>query len=353
MHTECFLYIGTYTSGASKGIYLCRLNSSTGALTPPELAAEAPDPSFLAIHSADVSKLYAVNEVDFDGNGALSAFAIDGASGKLSFLNRTSSCGSGPCHLSVDATGGCLLAANFGSGSIVAYRILNDGSLGEAATKIQHAGEHPHAHWIGASPSNTFVFVCDLGLDKVLGYRFEAGSGRLVPNVPPFSATKPGAGPRHLAFHPNGRFAYLINEFDSTITAFAYDARRGALGEIHTEATLPAGCTGRSSGAGIEMHPSGKFVYGSNRGHDSIVTFSIDESSGRLTLVGHQPTLGRTPRGFAVDPTGQWLVAANQDSDNLVVFRIDTATGRLSPTGHQLEVGAPACVRFHLAQRLR
>jgi 6-phosphogluconolactonase len=269
-------------------------------------------------------------------------------------LNHQSSGGTGPCHLAVDQTGKCLLTANYGSGSIAALPIGADGSLGEPGSVIQHHGSSvnpqrqagPHAHFITPDPANRFALACDLGLDQVLVYRLDPAKAGLVANDPPFAAVKPGSGPRHLVFHPAGRFVFLINEMSSTVTTFAYDPERGALKEVQTISTLPEGFAAKSSCAEVQVHPSGDFVYGSNRGHDSIAVFSMDRASGKLTSLGHQSTHGKTPRHFAIDPTGRWLLAENQESDNLVVFRVDPKTGRLSGAGQSVAVGSPVCVVF-------
>lgn len=359
---EFFVYVGTYTGKKSQGIYVCRLDVATGKLSAPELAAETPNPTFLALHprlaaiyAAGRPLLYAANEVGGRGkNGSVTAFGIDKTSGKLTQLNQQSSRGGGPCHLSLDRTGKCLLVANYGSGSIAALPVKEDGSLGEATTFIQHTGssvdkkrqEGPHAHWIDVSPDNRLAFVCDLGLDEVRIYNLEAAQASLLPHNPAFVSVKPGSGPRHLAFHPNGKTAYLINEMANTMVTLSYDAARGSLVETQTLPTLPADFTGQNTTAEVEVHPSGKFVYGSNRGHDSIVVYAVDEQTGKLSFVEHQATQGKGPRNFAIDPTGQWLLAANQGTDNVVVFHIDPKTGRLNPAGQQIEVGAPVCIKF-------
>lgn len=356
------VYIGTYSGAKSKGIHVCRLDAATGQLTTPELAAEAVNPTFLAIHpsrpllfSADRAFLYAANEISGRGTGgAVSAFVINKETGRLTLLNQQSSQGSGPCHLSLDATGKWVLVANYNSGSVAVLPVKDDGSLGEATAAIQHAGsgidkkrqDGPHAHWINVSADNRFAFACDLGLDKVMIYKFDPAKGSLAANDPAFAALKAGSGPRHLAFDPNGRFAYLISEIGQTMTAFTYDAARGALQEIQTLSTLPEGFSGQNTTAEVEVHPSGKFLYGSNRGHDSIVVYAIDEATGKLTFVEHQSTQGKGPRNFAIDPTGQWLFAANQGTDNIVTFRVDPKTGRLTPTGQTVHVGAPVCLKF-------
>jgi 6-phosphogluconolactonase len=351
------VYFGTYTGAKSKGIYRSTLDLSTGSLSSPVLAAEIRSPSFLALHP-NGQFLYAVNEIsNFQGRpgGAVTAFAIDPETGMLRQLNQASTLADGPCHLVVDSTGRNVVAANYGGGSAVVIALEADGRLGSHGSSIQHRGssvnpqrqQGPHAHGIYLDAANRFAFVPDLGLDRVMIYRFDAGAHSLTPiHPPPYATVKPGAGPRHFAFHPNGRFAYVINELDSTITAFSYDAAQGTLTEAQTVPTLPADFKGQSSTAEIAVHPNGKFLYGSNRGHDSIAVFAIDAATGKLTFVQHEPTQGKTPRNFALDPTGAFLLAANQDSDNVVVFRIDAQSGKLSPTGKSIEVGAPVCVMF-------
>ena len=353
-----WVYIGTYTGpkSASKGVYVSKLDLATGALSPPELAAETTSPSFLALHP-NRQFLYAVGEVgEFAGKktGSVSAFAIDADTGKLKPLNSQSSGGTGPCHLTVDETGKAVVVANYGGGSVAALPVGEDGTLKEPTAVIQHQGssvnpkrqEGPHAHCIKPDPGNRFVLATDLGLDKVLVYRFDPAKGTLTPHDPPAATLAPGAGPRHFAFHPNGQYVYVINELASTVTAFAYDADRGALSELQTVSTLPEGFKGNTSTAEVQVHPSGKFLYGSNRGHDSIASFRIDEQTGKLTPIGHTPTGGKTPRNFGIDPTGAYLIAANQNTGNLVVFRIDPQGGELKPTGAAIEVGSPVCVKF-------
>jgi 6-phosphogluconolactonase len=269
-------------------------------------------------------------------------------------LNQVSSQGGGPCHLLVEQTGKTLLVANYGGGSIAALPIKDDGSLAEATSFIQHEGkgvnkqrqEGPHAHFITTDPANRFALTCDLGLDKVLVYRLDAAAGKLVSNDPPSVSLKPGSGPRHLAFHPNGRFAYVINEMGNTLSAFAWQAGQGSLAEIQSISTLPEDFKANSTTAEVEVHPSGKFVYGSNRGHDSIVVFSVDPATGKLAFVEHQSTQGKMPRHFIISPNGKFLIAENQGSDSILVYKIDLQTGRLTPTGQTLTVGAPVCVKF-------
>jgi 6-phosphogluconolactonase len=353
---EFLVYFGTYTGAKSKGIYVARFDSATGKLTEPELVAETRNPSFLAVHP-NGRFLYAVGELnDFQGKraGAVSAFALDAKTGKLTLLNQQPSGGQGPCHLALDSKGRCVLVANYGSGSVALLPILKDGSIGQPISTIQHAGSSanpqrqagPHAHHIVADPGSRFVLACDLGLDKALIYRLDSKYAKLVPHDPPFASVAPGAGPRHLAFSPNGKFAYVINELNSSITTFAYEARRGVMTELQTVSTLPEKFPGNNSCAEIEVHPSGKFVYGSNRGHDSIAVFAADRKSGKLTPVEHQSTQGKTPRHFAIDPTGRWLLAENQGSDSIVVFEIDPKTGGLNTTGRTITVGSPVCAVF-------
>jgi 6-phosphogluconolactonase len=356
------VFFGTYTGGTSKGIYGCTLDRTTGALSAPVLVGETPSPSFLALHPKH-RFLYAVNEVDrFDGKpgGSVSAFAVEADTGMLRLLNQKSTQGAGPCHLSVDQDGRSVLVANYGGGSVAVIGVEADGRLGTSTSFIQHRGssvnprrqEGPHAHGIYLDAANRFAFVPDLGLDQILIYRFDAdpasaGRRSLTPiDPPPFAALPPGAGPRHLAFHPNGQFAYVINELKSTVTAFSYDAARGRLSELQTVSTLPVDFKGESTTAEIAVHPGGRFLYGSNRGHDSLAVFAIDAATGKLSFVEHQPTLGKTPRSFAIDPGGAFLLAANQDSDDVVVFRLDAGNGKLSPAGRSIQVGTPVCVLF-------
>jgi 6-phosphogluconolactonase len=353
---EYLVYVGTYTGQKSKGIYAYRFNARTGSVTALGVAGETVNPSFLAIHP-NQKYLYAVNEVaDFAGGhtGAVSAFALDARTGKLTFLNQVSSQGADPCYVVVDSTGQNALVSNYGSGTVAVIRLEKDGRLGAASSVIQHSGssvdrarqEGPHAHSINLSADNRFAIAADLGLDELLVYRFDAERGTLQANDPPFAKVNPGAGPRHFAFHPSGRFAYVISEMQSTVTAFAYDATRGTLRQLQTLSTLPEGFAGQNDDAEVRVHASGKFLYGSNRGHDSIALFTIDPERGTLTPAGHTSTQGKTPRNFNLDPTGTYLFAANQDTDNVVIFRVDPGTGHLTPTGQVLSVPSPVCVRF-------
>jgi 6-phosphogluconolactonase len=355
---EYIAYIGTFTNNKSKGIYAFRLNISTGKLTPMGLAAESTSPSYLAIHP-NHRFLYAVNEVnEFRGQkaGAVSAFSIDRSTGKLKLLNEVSSGGTGPCHLTMDKSGMNVLVANYDGGSVAVLPLNEDGSLRNPSTFIQHTGssvnkesqQAPHAHCIRTSPDNRFVLAADLGLDEVVVYRFDPARGSLTPNDPSFGKAPPGAGPRHFVFHPNGRFVYVINEIQCTLSSFSYDGVHGALKELQTVSTLPDGYNVRNedNAAEIVVDPSGKFVYGSNRGHDSIAVFAIDRTKGTVTLVERVSTQGKTPCGFGIDPTGSYLIAGNQDSDTLVVFGIDAKTGKLTPTRQKLEAFSPVDVEF-------
>ena len=351
-----YVYVGTYTAGESEGIYVYRVNPITGALELASTAEAGENPSFLAIHPQQ-RYLYAVNEIrEFGGkpSGSVSSFAIDPTSGALTFLNRESSVGTGPCHLTVDNTGKFVLVANYGGGSVCVLPIQDDGGLGEASDFVQHNGssvnpqrqEAPHAHSIITDPTNCYAFAPDLGLDKIMSYRLDLTEGKLIPNDPPCAPVKAGAGPRHFDFHPNRGHAYVINELDSTITGFAYDEASGALHEIQTISTLPENFSDTSYTADVHVHPSGRFLYGSNRGHDSIAIFEIDEVTGKLSAVGHEPTQGETPRNFGIVPSGTYLLAANQASNTIVSFRINEETGDLNPTGQITEVPAPVCLKF-------
>ena len=350
------VYFGTYGQGRNEGIFVAELNLPSGVLSQPHLAARAVNPSFLAFDPTH-KFLYAVAEVSTLGGkrtGGVIAFAVDGPTGRLTRLGEQPSQGAGPCHLVVDKTGKNVLVANYDGGTVAVLPIDERGRLKRASSVVAHHGkgvnpsrqEAPHAHSINVDAGNRFAFAADLGLDKVFVYRFDSAAGTLTPNEPPSVAVAPGAGPRHFAFHPSGRFAYVINELGSTITAFWYDAENGTLSTIQTISTLPSGFKGINTGAEVVVHPSGKFVYGSNRGNDSIAIFSVDAATGRLTSVGHEPTQGKNPRNFAVDPTGNYLLAANQDSDTVVVFRIDQATGRLKATGQTLKIHHPVCIKY-------
>jgi len=350
-----WVLIGTYTGPKSEGIYRAQLDLATGKLSDLQVAAKIANPSFLAVHPGG-RLVYCVNEVsDQNGKkgGAVTAFSFDPATGALTQLNQQSTIGAGPCHLVVDATGGCVLAANYGGGSVCAFPVKGDGSLDPASSFIQHTGssvnpqrqKEPHAHSINVDPSNRFAVAADLGIDRVLVYRLDPAHGKLTPHDPPFVAVSPGSGPRHFAFHPGGRFGYVINEIDLTVTAFAFDPDKGTLTAIQTVSTLPAGAEKQGSTAEVRVHPTGRFLYGSNRGHDTIVVYAIDQQTGKLTWVENESTGGKTPRNFFVEPSGRYLLAENQSTGSVVVLRINQDTGALEPAGSALEVTSPVCIR--------
>lgn len=354
---ELLVYVGTYTSGASKGIYLYRLDLADGSLKHLGTTEGVVNPSYLTLEPGR-RFLYAVNEVeDFGGekSGAVSAFAVEPKTGALRFLNQQASKGGAPCYVTA-RSGRHVLVANYSGGNVAVLPVRADGSLGEAVDVEGGSGsgpnrerqESPHAHCVLLDRANKFAYSCDLGTDKVMVYRFDARGGSLSPNAPPSVSMKPGAGPRHLAFHPKGHFVYVLNELDSTVTSLAHDAARGTLREIQTLSALPAGFDGANTGADIHLTPDGRFLYSSNRGHDSIAGFAVHSRTGRLRAVGHTPTGGRTPRNFVIDPSGRFLLAANQKSDNIVTFRLDSVTGALNPTGQTAGVPSPVCLKLTL-----
>ncbi|MBT3200182.1 MAG: lactonase family protein [Phycisphaerales bacterium] len=351
------VYIGTYTRKGSKGVYLSKLNLASGALSKPTLAAETDNPSFLSIHPSG-KFLYAsggATKIDGKHSGLITAFAIDKTSGKLTQLNRQPSGGRGPCYVTVDATGRCALTANYSSGSVASLAIGSDGKLRRPTSIVQHVGSSankqrqkgPHAHSINLDPTNRFALAADLGADKLLVYKFDPSTATIKVNTPASISMKPGAGPRHFSFGPTGQFVYAINELDSTITTLTFNPKNGTLAKLQTVSTLPPDCKTANTTAEVQVHPSGKFLYGSNRGHDSIAIFSIDAKSRILKPIGHHSSGGKRPRNFRIDPTGKFLLAANQDSNNVVVFAIDQATGKLKPTGASITVSSPVCVKFH------
>jgi 6-phosphogluconolactonase len=314
-----------YASGYAADISVFAVDAASGALTPAQgLPAFGSSPSYLAANPS-VTNLYAVDE---EAVGRVGAYAIDRASGGLRFLNAVSSGGRGPAFVSTDASGTFVLVANYEDGTVSVIRVAADGSLNE---KVDTRSVGAEAHMIVTDPSNRFAFVPCKGVDYVAQFRFDAATGKLSPNEVPRVATAHGAGPRHIAFHPNGRLAYLINENSSTMTAFALDPGAGTLREIETQSTLPEGFSGHKEAAAVRVHPSGAWLFGSNRGDDSIVLFSIDASSGRMTRRGFVKTGGATPRDFVLDPTGTWLYAANQDSSAVVPFHFDASRGALAP----------------------
>lgn len=346
------VYVGTYTDGTSRGIYRFDFDAASGRTTAPVLAAEATNPSFLALHPSG-RFLYAVGETpSFEGakSGAVSAFSVDPESGDLRLLNQQRSEGAGPCHLVVDASGRNLLVANYGSGTVAVLPVEADGRLRPASSVQTHEGsgpvagrqDKPHAHGVYLDASQRFAFAPDLGADRVFVYRFDAENGTLEPHGA--AALEPGSGPRHLAFHPDGTHAYVINELRSTITAFGYDPARGVLSLLETLTTLPAGFSGASWTAEVEVSPDGRFVYGSNRGHDSLAVFRVEAGTGKLALAGHVPVGGRTPRHFAIDPSGGFILAGHQGSGTIAVLRIDAASGLPTLLGAPVSVDKPVCL---------
>ena len=351
---ELTLYVGTYTSGKSEGIYVYRMDRATGALTKFS-SIKSVNPSFLTI---DRSKrfLYAVNEVgEYAGKpgGGVSAFAIDPATGNLRLLNEQATQGADPCHLSIDTRKRALLVANYTGGSVTVLPVRTDGTLGMAIDVKQHEGsgvkeqqKGPHAHCVILDRHERHALTADLGIDKVMIYRFDRVTGKLSTGKQPFAELTAGAGPRHLTLHPSGKYLYVINELDSTMTSFKYDELNGTLTLIETISTLPGDFTGTSYCADVHVSASGRFLYGSNRGHNSIVVFDINPRTGKLTPVEHVSTEGNWPRNFTIDPSGKFLLVANQRSDNVVVFNIDERTGRLTPAGHNEQIPAPVCLKF-------
>jgi 6-phosphogluconolactonase len=353
---KLWVYVGTYTKGtASQGIYRLELDLLRGELKSCSLAAEAVNPSFVAIHP-NRRWLYAVGEVGGGPgkkNGEVNAFSIEPHSGRLRLLGQQPSGGAGPCHVLVDRSGRCVLVANYSSGSVACLPIDDDGRLGAATSIVRHIGssvnprrqEGPHAHATTLDAANRLAFVCDLGLDKIMIYRLDPARALLTPSDPSSVGVVPGVGPRHFAFHPNGRFAYVVDELASQVDVFAYESSHGRLAAIQSISTLPPDFRGNNTAAEIAVHPSGKFLYASNRGHDSIATFSIEERSGVLHPLGHAPAQGRTPRSFSIDPSGVFLLVANQDGGNVVLLRIGD-DGKLTSTGSSLSVAAPVCVEM-------
>ena len=352
MASSHLIYLGTYTRNGSKGIYSVRLDADTGALSAPVLAAESPDPAWVTV-SPDKKFLYAIHPSAAQATG----FAVEAATGRLTPLPATATApAQPPSHLVVDATGRTLLAANYRDGYVSAIPLHTDGTLG-APNIVRHEGKGPHptrqekahAHSVTLSPDNRFVIVCDLGLDRIFSYALEAGAARLTPARPPFVATAAGAGPRHFKFGRDGRHAYAINELNNTVVAYDYDAASGALAPLAAVSTLPPDFKDANTTAEVRVHPNGKFLYGSNRGHDSIAVFGVDAATGRLSAAPLEivPCGGKNPRNFALSPDGKWLVCAHQDTPLLTVFRVNPDTGHLTRTAHTAEVAACVCVLFY------
>ncbi len=352
--SHLLVYVGTYTNRGSAGLYSGRFDPASGAISGLAPAAAMPNPTFQVVHPAR-RVLYSVSEMRDEGgrhDGSVTAFAVAPGTGRLTALNRQSVRAQGPCHLAIDSTGRALIASNYASGSVTALPLEPDGRLGEPMPVVQHSGSsivperqsEPHAHSTTISPDNRFAFVADLGIDRIMAYRLDPASARLVPHEPAAIAVRPGLGPRHFAFHPNRRAAYLITELGNTVNVFAYDESAGRLTEIQEISTLPAGYSATTYASDIHLSADGRFLYGSNRGHDSIAVFSVDPATGLLSVAAHEPVLGKWPRTFGLDPAGRHLVAANQQSDSLTVFRRDATTGRLEPVGAPIAVPIPVCV---------
>ena len=355
---EMRIYVGTYTSNSkSEGIYVCKFDVETGKIALLSTVRDVSDPSFLTVDRSG-KFLYAVNELlEYEGkpSGSVSSFAIDPKTGNLRFVNKQPSMGGAPCYISITEDDRFILVANYLGGNVSVFPLAGDGRIGPSTGLVQHAGSGPnkdrqlsaHAHSITLDNKGRFAVAADLGIDRVMIYELDRAQGKLKPNAAqPFFQAKPGAGPRHFAFHPKGKLAFVINELDSSVTSLSYNGKDGTLKEIQTRSTLPPGYSGSNTCADLHIAPDGKFLYGSNRGSDSIVVFRVDEDSGRLTYIENTPTGGKKPRNFAIDPTGNFLLAANQETGNIVVFRIDKRSGKLQSTGQSIEIPAPVCLKF-------
>jgi len=356
---EFLVFFGTYTNALSRGIYVSRLDAATGKLSPPELAAETPSPAFLAV-SPDARFLYAANESERIvtsapvHDGAVTAFAVDKSSGRLSLLNQVDSAGNSPCHVSVDRSGKVLFVANYGSGSVKAFLLAANGAIGPGGDFVSRAGHSvnpsrqasAHAHFICADPSNRFALSCDLGTDEVIVYPFDATTGGLLSSNASGFKVPGGSGPRHLVFSPDARFVHVINEMACTIATFAWDSKAGSLKLVETISALPAGVTVQPDFTAAEILTAGNHAYATIRGHDSVSVFEADALTGRLKLLQNLPAGGKVPRGLGIDPTGRWLLVGNQNTHNVVEFSIDPQTGELATTGQELKIGSPVDVKF-------
>ena len=343
------VYFGTQSTPPRTGIAMARFDTESGALTQPVLTAQTPDPAFLVVHP-DRKSLYVCNT---QTPGGLSAFAIDPASGALHFLNHQEVSGRGPSHVSIDRSGRYVLDANYGGGYVEVYAREQNGGLGQRTAVVQHTGSSihperqtkPYAHWFAVTPDNRFALAADLGIDRILVYRFDDRTGTLQPHDPAAIAADAGSGPRHIAWHPNGRQFYLIQELANAVTLYSWNAEKGTASAEQSMAILPAGFSGSSTAAEIAVHPSGRFLYASNRGHDSIARLTLD-GAGRITAVSHTSSQGKVPRHFAFDPTARWLIVTNQGSDNIVVFAVDQTSGALTPTGASVSLPKPGSIAF-------
>ncbi len=344
------MYVGTYSLRGSEGIYVFEFDRKAGSMQPLQSVSNAKSPSFLALHPSG-KFLYSVNE-GADKRGGVSAYSVDPSTGKLQYINGQSSLGGGPCHISVDQTGKTAFVSNYGGGSLAVLPILANGSLGAATDSVKNTGsganaqrqDKPHVHSATVAPDNRFVYVADLGTDKLHIYQTDVKDSKVKPASTPYATVKPGSGPRHFTFHPNGKYAYLVEELTSTVAAFSRNAQTGALTLLQDGVqTLPANFTENNTSADIHVDPSGKFLYQSNRGYNGLAIFAIG-NDGKLTKVGDQPTEGKTPRNFLIDPKGEFVFVAHQDSDNITIFKRDQKTGKLTYTGQSVKVPAPVCV---------
>ncbi|WP_026464119.1 lactonase family protein [Adhaeribacter aquaticus] len=353
---EVMFYVGTYAKPDAESIFLYSLNTETGAINRVAAFKAGENPSYLTLDSKR-RFLYAVHETgNYEGqkSGAVSAFSIDQKNGNLILLNTQASLGASPCYISLDKGDKNALIANYSGGNVAVLPIQANGQLSPSSSMDQHEGssvntrrqKEAHAHSIMLDAANKYAFSADLGTDSIYRYLYDAKNGKITATNPPAVKVTPGAGPRHMAFHPNGKLFYLINELDGTVKAFAYTAQNGDLKELQTISTLPADFSGQSSCADLHVSPNGKFLYGSNRGHNSIVVYAIDAKTGKLTLVQHVSTEGKTPRNFTIDPSGKILLVANQDSNNIISFKINQQSGKLTPTGNQAEVPSPVCLQI-------
>jgi 6-phosphogluconolactonase len=354
MANDLFAFVGTYTSMGSEGVYTLRLNGETGELTQVSVATELENPSWVGLDPSN-EHLYAVSETESsDGSGAITAYSVNASTGVLTKINEQSTGGPGPCHLMVDSTDSVVIVTNYGGGSVAALPINDDGSVGELTEFIQHEGssvnenrqQEAHAHSVNIDDSNSHAYVCDLGMDKVLTYDIDLANGKLTPSEPASVDTVAGDGPRHFDFHPSGKFVYVINELGMTITLYDL-AEDGKLTPVQSVPTLPEGTDYQSkySTADVHVSPDGAFVYGSNRGHETLVIYAIDQSTGKMTYVGHQSTLGDEPRNFAITPDGKFLLAENQNSGTIVTFKRES-DGSLTATGSVIEIPSPVCIQF-------
>jgi 6-phosphogluconolactonase len=349
MNNDFHLLVGTYTSGKSEGIYVYKFNVKTGEFAAESIAKNIKNPSYLVV-SPNEKYVYSAGEID--KNGAVYAFSFDKKTGNLTQLSTQSSNGNYPCFVEIDKTGKWVFAGNYGAGSLTVLPVEANGGIGKPTQTIQHEGKSvnqdrqagPHVHSVNVSPNNVDVFVPDLGLDKIFTYTLDAKTGKLTAGNPPFTKVQDGSGPRHFTVHPNGKFAYVIQEISGDVTAFDY--KKGTLTAIQTISAKPVGFTGDFNCADIHISPDGKFLYGSNRVHDSLVIYSIDTKTGKLTYVSHQSVLGKKPRNFMIDPTGNFVLVANQDSDNITIFKRDMKTGMLTPTGKEISVPNPVCLKM-------